>query len=218
VSYIVNGVIALMDFIYAVTSSWGVTVILLTILVRLVMLPITVMQTRSMQKLQMIQPEQQKIQKKYKDDPERLNLELAELYRKHKVNPASGCILPFLQFPILMAMIRGLEAHPVLKTATFLGISLGQPEKVFLPLIAVATTYLAIRLSPTMGAGAQQGSSQTIMTIFMLGMMWYFSFRFAAAVSIYIITANVVALFERFLVPQSGTAGRELGLSEKRRD
>ncbi|HHW18996.1 MAG TPA: membrane protein insertase YidC [Firmicutes bacterium] len=207
-SYIVNGMIAVMDYIHSVTSSWGLSIIGLTLLVRLVILPFTIMQARSSQKLALIQPETQRLQKKYKDDPERLNMEIMELYRKHKVNPASSCLLLVIQFPVLWAVIRALEAHPALKSATFLGIALGRPEKVFLPILAVATTYLAVRLSPTMGGGVQQqGQGQNAMIVAMLGIMWYFSFRFAAAVSIYIITANIAGLFERFLVPRGETAG-----------
>jgi len=207
-AYVINGMIAIMDFIHSVTSSWGLSIIGLTLLVRLVLLPFTIMQARSSQKLALIQPEQQKLQKKYKNDPERLNIEIMELYRRHKVNPASSCLLLVIQFPVLWAVIRSLEAHPALKGATFLGISLGQPEKVVLPIIAVATTYLAMRLSPTMGGGMQQqGKSQNAMMFGMLGFMWYICFRFAASVSIYIITANMVGLLERFLVPRSQTSG-----------
>lgn len=207
-AYVINGMIAIMDFIHSVTSSWGLSIIGLTLLVRLVILPFTIMQARSSQKLALIQPEQQRLQKKYKNDPERLNMEIMELYRRHKVNPASSCLLLVVQFPVLWAVIRSLEAHPALKGATFLGISLGQPEKVVLPIIVVATTYLAMRLSPTMGGGMQQqGKSQNAMMLGMLGIMWYFSFRFAASVSIYIITANMVGLLERFLVPRSQTSG-----------
>lgn len=205
-SYIVNAMIAVMDFIHGFTGSWGLSIIGLTILVRLVLSPLTYMQGRANQKLQLIKPEQDKIQKKYKDDPERLQMELAELYRRNKVNPATGCLLPFIQFPILIAMIRALDAHPALKTATFLGFQLGQPEKVWLPIIAVATTYLAMKLSPAMGAGAEQGQAQNVMIIFMLAVMWYFSYRYSASVSLYIITANILGVFERFLVPRNESA------------
>lgn len=210
-SYIVNALISVMDAIYKLTSSWGLSIIGLTLLVRLVMLPFTIVQARSSQKMALIQPELQKVQKKYKDDPERLNIEIAELYRREGVNPFSSCLLLIIQLPILMAMVRALEAHPALKTATFLSIPLALPEKKILPLIAVVTTYLAMKFSPTMGASGQQQGSQNAMMIGMLGVIWYFCFKYAAAVSIYIITANVASFLERFVVPRVEKAGEGTG-------
>lgn len=202
-SYVVNVMLGIIDFIYGVTSSWGLAIIGLTLLVRVLLLPITVIQTRSMQKMAIVTPEQQRLQKKYKDDPDRLNLEIMELYREHKVNPATSCLAPLLPFPVIIAMIRALGAHTGLQEAHFLGIALGQPAPWFLAVLAIGSTYLAMRLSPTMGAGAQQDEkTQKMMTIFMLGMMALFAFRYQAALSIYIISGNIFGTLERFVVPR----------------
>ena len=98
-SYIVNLMLSVMDFIYGVVGNWGVTVIGLTILVRLIVLPLTIAQGHSARRMALIQPELDRLQKKYGDDPERLNLEMVDLYRRHKVNPATGCLLPFVHCP-----------------------------------------------------------------------------------------------------------------------
>lgn len=208
-SYIINGMIWVMDQIFKLTGSWGLAVIGLTLLTRLVVLPATIMQARSLRKLALIQPEQAKLQKKYKDDPERLNLEIMELYRRHKVNPATSCLGFAIQLPVLLAVIRSLDAHPALKDATFLNLTLGKPGNWVLVALVVGSTYLATRFSPTMGTTQQQGSSQTAMTVVMLAIMGYFSMRYASAVSVYIITANVAGLLERFLVPRDDTTTLE---------
>ncbi|HHY17796.1 MAG TPA: YidC/Oxa1 family membrane protein insertase, partial [Firmicutes bacterium] len=174
-SYIMDAMLHVIDFLYGLTGSWGLSIIGLTVLVRLLILPITIMQGRSAQRMAIIQPELEKIQKKYKDDPERLNLEIMDIYRRNKANPASSCILPLIQLPVLWAMIRALEAHPAMKEGVFLGLKLGEPAMqqgriygVIVIAITIGTTYLAMRLSPSMGAGTQQGQSQNVMMIGML--------------------------------------------------
>ncbi len=201
-SYITNAMIAILDFVHRVTGSWGVAIMGLTVVVRLAMLPLTIMQARSNHALSIIGPEQTKLQKKYKDDPDRLNMEIMELYRKHKVSPFSSCLGLAIQFPILIAMIKSLDAHPVLKTATFLGLELGKPGTLPLVLAAILSTYLAMRFSPSMSSGQQQAGNQNVMIILMLGMMAFFAFRYSTAVSVYIITANLVGLLERLVVPR----------------
>lgn len=211
-SHIVNYMLGVMDFIYSLVGSWGFTVIVLTVLVRTIILPLTIMQGRSARRMSLIEPEREKIQKKYQDDPERLNLEIMDLYRRNKVNPASSCLLPFVQLPVLWAMIRALEAHEQMKTATFFGLVLGEPAMqqgttygLIVIGLTVASTYIATKFSPSMAAGGQQQQSQNVMLIGMLAFMGYFSIKFATAVSVYIITANLMGLVERLAIPHGET-------------
>ncbi len=205
----------IMRSIYGFTGQWGLAIIGLTILVRVVILPLTVMQGRSAVKMQLIQPEATKIQKKYKDDPERMNIEIMDLYRRNKVSPWASCLPLLLQFPVLMGMIRALDL-PDLASATFLGLELGKVGGIVMAVAAVATTYLSMKFSPTM-AGTAQGGSQNATMMAMMGLMFFFSWKYSAAVSVYIITANLMGLLERFLVPHPGAVASEgAGSSEKR--
>lgn len=215
-SYIIEFLSKVMDYIGTATGNYGLAVMGLTLLIRLVVLPFTIIQARSTQKMAIIQPETAKLQKKYKDDPERLNMEIMDLYRRHKVNPASSCIVLAIQFPVLMAMIRALDFNQALKGARFLGLTLGQPGGLPMAIVAALTTYLSVKFSPSMGAGAQQGQSQNVMTLAMVGLMLFFSWKYAAAVSLYIITANLLGLVERYLVPRPETTPEGAGPSEKR--
>jgi YidC/Oxa1 family membrane protein insertase len=213
-SYIIDLMISVMNAIEGVTHSWGLAIIGLTVLMRVALLPLTMMQARSTRAMAIIGPEQQRLQKKYKDDPELMNQKLMELYSEHKISPFSSCLGLALQFPILMAMIRSLGAHPALETATFLGLNLGSPPDPWWPLVLVAagTTYLAMRFSPSMSAGAQQGSSQNVTMLVMLGLMAYFATKYASAVSLYIITANLVGVLERFVVYRGSGSGEGAGV------
>lgn len=211
---IVNFLQNIMRSIYGFTGQWGLAIIGLTILVRVVILPLTVMQGRSAVKMQQIQPEATKIQKKYKDDPERMNIEIMDLYRRNKVSPWASCLPLLLQLPVLMGMIRAL-ALPDLASATFLGLALGQAGGIVMAVAAVATTYLSMKFSPTM-AGTAQGGSQNVTMVAMMGLMFFFSWKYSAAVSVYIITANLMGLLERLFVPHPGVVASEgAGSSEK---
>jgi YidC/Oxa1 family membrane protein insertase len=95
--------------IYAVVKSYGLAIILLTLLTRVIMLPLSIKQTRSMREMQRVQPEVKKIQAKYKGDKQKMNQEMMALYKEHGVNPFGGCLPLLMQFPVLIALFRVLR-------------------------------------------------------------------------------------------------------------
>lgn len=107
---LLEGMGAVLAFFYAGIPSYGVAIIGLTVAVRLLLFPLTAKQTRSMQKMQVIQPEIKRIQAKYKDDRQKLNEEIMKYYKENKVNPLAGCVPLIAQMPIffaLFAVLRG---------------------------------------------------------------------------------------------------------------
>ena len=99
----------LLRILYGVTHNYGLAIILLTILIRIVLYPLMKKQMVSMQETQKIQPLMQEIQKKYKDDKERMNQEVMRLYKEHGVNPMGGCLPLLIQMPILILFFRVLR-------------------------------------------------------------------------------------------------------------
>jgi YidC/Oxa1 family membrane protein insertase len=91
---------------YGFTRSYGVSIILLTITVRLILFPLTARQTRSMQNMQKVQPQVKLLQAQYKDDRQKLNEELMKFYKQNKINPAAGCLPLLLQMPIFFALYK----------------------------------------------------------------------------------------------------------------
>jgi YidC/Oxa1 family membrane protein insertase len=89
---------------YAVVPSFGLSIILLTVAVRVVLLPLSIKQTRSMREMQRIQPEVKKLQAKYKGNRQKLNEEMMKLYKEHNVNPFGGCLPLVMQFPVLIGL------------------------------------------------------------------------------------------------------------------
>lgn len=112
---LLQGIGWLVAQIYGLIPNYGVTIIVLTVLIRLVLLPLGVKQIRSMQSMQAIQPKVKQLQQKYKGNKQKQQEEVMKLYKEHGVNPFSGCWPVLLQFPILIAMYSVLRfpQHPV---------------------------------------------------------------------------------------------------------
>jgi len=108
-SSLITLVTNLLTILYGFTHNYGVAIILLTILIRLILYPLMQKQMVSMREMQKIQPLMKAVQDKYKDDKERLNKELMALYKEHKVNPMGGCLPLLIQMPILILLFQTLR-------------------------------------------------------------------------------------------------------------
>lgn len=113
-----------------VVENYGIVIILLTIIVRIVLIPLTITQTRSVAKMQKLQPELKELQKKYKDDKQKLQQETMAFYQKNNVNPLAGCLPLLLQMPVFFALFQALRnpseiVTNVLGNSTFNGIASG---------------------------------------------------------------------------------------------
>jgi YidC/Oxa1 family membrane protein insertase len=124
VEFIITPLRWIMDLIYSVVGSYGVTVILFTLVIKLLILPLDIKQRNSMRKMQDIQPKIDEINKKYEKDPEKKSAKTMELYKKEKINPLGGCLPMLIQMPILFAMfavmrhIAGEEAVKMVQAVT----------------------------------------------------------------------------------------------------
>jgi len=108
-SSLITLVTKLLTILYGFTHNYGVAIILLTVLIRLILYPLMQKQMVSMREMQKIQPLMKAVQEKYKNDKERLNKELMALYKEHKVNPMSGCLPLLIQMPILILLFQTLR-------------------------------------------------------------------------------------------------------------
>lgn len=108
----------ILRILYSVTHNYGLAIILLTIIIRVLLYPLMQKQMTSMRETQKIQPLMQEIQKKYKNDKERLNQELMKLYKEHKVNPMGGCLPLLIQMPILILFFQVLRGFEYLDPVT----------------------------------------------------------------------------------------------------
>src|SRR5439155_26232249 len=145
-------------------GNYGVAIILLTVLTRVLFYPLTVKSMRSMKAMQALQPQVNALRNKYKSDPQRLQKETLELYRKYKVNPMGGCLPMVAQVPIFYALFLGLSVSVELQNAAFLCFVRGlfgadlwicdlaahDPTYV-LPVLMGITMFIQQKLTPTTG-------------------------------------------------------------------
>ncbi len=124
-SPIQHGLEYIVIFLYNhVVANYGIVIILLTIIVRIVLVPLTISQTRSMAKMQKIQPELKELQKKYKDDKQKLQQETMEFYKKNNVNPLAGCLPLLFQMPVFFALFQALRNPSEIVTNVLGGFNL----------------------------------------------------------------------------------------------
>ncbi len=118
-SFLAIPLLRLMKVFHSVTGNYGVDIILLTILIKVLFIPLTNRSMKSMRDMQRLQPQMAKLREKYKDDRETLNKEMIELYRRHRVNPLGGCLPMLLQFPVFIGLYQALSQAIELRHAPF---------------------------------------------------------------------------------------------------
>ncbi|MCC6177475.1 MAG: membrane protein insertase YidC [Chloroflexi bacterium] len=193
------------------TGSGGMAIILFTIFLKLILLPLSLMQTKSMKAMQAIGPELAEIKKKYPKDRERLAQEQMRLYKENGVNPAAGCLPMIPMMVVLIGLYQALNqlAHSDLPTDqafrdSFLWIpNLNQPDIVghiagiaipgLLPILMLVTQLAYGRMTPMSGSpdDSQQQMMQRMTTYFMPFMLFFFSFNFPAGLVVYWVISNI---------------------------
>jgi len=154
--YLNNVVKKLLEFFYKATGNYGWAIIILAVVFNLIFSPLTLKSQRSMKGMQKLQPEIQALKEKYKDNPQAINKEMLQLYKKHKVNPMGGCLPMFLQIPVFIALYNTLMRSYELKNAAFLWVKdLSEPDRLFvlaksLPLIGSEINLLPILMAALM--------------------------------------------------------------------
>lgn len=191
---------AALRFLFSFTHSWGIAIILFTLLIRLLLHPLNKKQMDSMKGMQAIQPELQKLQKQYKNDPQTLNMKSMELYKEKGVNPAAGCLPLLIQMPILIALFESIRGLTELKDASFLWLpSLTQTGDMILviatALVTLAQTYIQQKLTPS-AAG-----NQNSLMLYMMPLMIIFIGRgLPAGVLLYWFTSTTVMAIQQFFI------------------
>lgn len=120
-------------FLHSFISNWGIVLIIFAIIIKVVLYPLTKSSMTSMQKMQALQPMMEEIREKYKEDPQKMNAQIMNLYREYGVNPAGGCLPLLLQFPILIALYNVFRSAIELRQAGFFWWidDLSVPDKLF---------------------------------------------------------------------------------------
>lgn len=178
-----------------VYPNYGVNIILLTIVVRIAMSPLTFTQIRAQSQIQKIQPQINKIREKYKNDREKMNQEIMSIYRENKINPLSGCLPLLLQLPVIFALYMMIQKYAPINVESFLWLNeLGKPDPYYiLVILFVVTSFITQQMTIT-------EPSQKFINYIMPIAMGILFIRFPAALFIYFDTSNIWQLGERFII------------------
>lgn len=202
---IVQWMTSLLQILYNLTSqiglaNYGIAIILLTIIIKMIIFPLTWKQMASMRKMANLQPKVKEIQKKYKDDPQKSQAAIMELYKEYNVNPMSGCLPIVIQLPIFWSLYSTLLHFPYGNSASahFIWVNLTQKDPYFvLPILAAGTTFLQTKLT---SPNATTDPTQKMMLYFMPLMFGYISASVPSGLALYWVTMNVVSILQQLFI------------------
>lgn len=192
------------QFFYNLTASlgfpsYGIAIIILTIVIKVLLLPFALKQIKSMKGMQEIQPKVAALQKKYKNDRAKLSIEMQKLYREHNISPLAGCLPLLIQMPFLVSIFYALQGFQYDSAhASFLWLSslaAKDPTYVLPILSAVSTWALSAQTAPKNAEGPQK-----MMTYFMPLFIGYISINFPSGLVIYWVVSNLFQLVQQTIV------------------
>lgn len=210
--------ISTMRFFYNIVHSWGIAIILLSVFLNIILFPLTLKSFKSMQKMQEIHPQMEKLKKQLKDNPQKLNKEILDLYKKYNINPFSGCLPMLLQMPVFIALYQALMKSVELRSASFLWIKdLSLPDAVpipvslpligssinILPIIMIIAMFVQQKISTkSMGAAVtdEQKQQQKIMLIMMPVMFGFIFYNMPSGLVLYWVVSTLLTLTEQSLI------------------
>lgn len=183
---------------YNISHNYGIAIIILTTLVRIPFIPLVNKGQKSMKKLQDIQPKMAEIKEKYKKDPQKMQKETMELYKKHKVNPMGGCLPMLLQIPVFFALYKVLMIAIELKGAPFMlwihDLSIKDPYYI-LPIVMGATMVIQQKMTPS----TMEPTQQKIMML--MPVVFTFMFlSFPSGLVLYWLVNNVLSIAQQWYV------------------
>lgn len=196
-------ILYVLKFFYSIFSNYGIAIILLTLLMRILVFPIAYRGYKSMDKMQKIQPLLKQIREKYKDDSQKANLETMAVMKEHKVNPVGGCLPMLLQLPIFFAFYRVLSESIVMYQAPFVlwiyDLSL-KDQFYVLPILMGLTMFIQQKLTPTNLEPMQQK-----VMLFMPLIFSVFMISLPSALTLYIFVSTLFGVLQQYLFTKSKT-------------
>ena len=192
-----------LNTIHGVVKDYGVAILVLTLVVRLVLWPLQSKANQTMRKTALLGPKMQELREKYKDDPTRMNQEVMKLYKQYGINPVGGCLPMAIQIPIFFGLYQMLAQAVELRNARFLWVhDLSQPDTVahvpvlgwpinIIPLLMAATQVWLMAMTPKTGDPTQRRVMMFTPLIFL-----FFCYNFAAALALYYTAQNLFSILQ----------------------
>jgi YidC/Oxa1 family membrane protein insertase len=184
-----------MQRFYGLVHNWGAAIVLLTVLVKALLYPLTVKSMQSMQEMKKLQPEVEKLKAKHGDDKEKMNQEVMRLYQTHKVNPLGGCLPLLLQMPVWLALYATLQTSVELYRQQFLWLKdlTAYDPYYILPLAMGVSSFVMQKLSPQPADNAQAKMLLYFMPVFFTFLM----LKLPSGLTLYILVNNLLSIAQQ---------------------
>ncbi len=207
-----------------VVKNYGLAVILITLLIRLIMFPLTQKSAVQSENLKLAKPELDKLEKKYKNrqDQEAMmqkSQEMLVIYKKYKINPMAGCLYAFIQLPLFLAFYEALNRLPLIFEGSFLGLHLGMTPltgitsgKIYYILIVILVglvTYFSFKLNSGASMSSDQAKQMKMMTNIMTGVITLSSLTISSAIGLYWITNSGFTIVQNLIVKRRKNNGKD---------
>ena len=198
-TFIAHPVFLFLKYIHSIVGNWGWAIIIITLIIRLILYPLTYKGMVSMNKLKALSPKIKELQKQHKGDPQKMNAKMMELYKKHGANPMGGCLPMLMQIPIFFAIYRVLLNSVELKDAPWIGwihdLSIMDPYYI-LPVLMGASMFWQQRITPTNFTDPMQ---EKIMKFLPL-IFTFFFVTFPAGLTLYWFVNNLFSVAQQYYV------------------
>ena len=179
-----------------VGHDYGLALLIVTLLIRLLTVPLMLKSLRNTKKIQALQPQLAEIKKQTGKDPKKYQEQMMALYKAENVNPLAGCMPMLLQMVILMILYRAIYTDQAMLHSSFLGLPLGVPDHTFiLPVLAGVTSYLQQKVSMV-----QTDPSQKMLMYIFPVMIFFLSTRYLAALALYWVFSNVFTIVQMSII------------------
>ena len=203
-------IIKVMDGLYQVTAaigfpSYALAIILISILLKLVLYPLMQKQMKSTMNMQEVQPKLEYVQKKYKNNPEKMNEEVMKLYKEYDINPMAGCLPLLIQMPILIGLFMALRQYNFdpIEHATFFWVpNLGQADPLhILPVLVALTMYAQQKVTMSASGGNEQTAQMMKTMLYMMpAMMLFVCWSMPAGLCLYWAFFSVLSIIQQYFM------------------
>lgn len=200
--------VEILKFFNSIVGNYGLAIILTTILIKLILFPLSLKQEKAMQRMKDLQPELDKINKEYKGDKVKINEMTANLYKEKNVNPFSGCLPLLIQLPIFVALYYAFMSNEIPQSATFLWFNLKKPDAIYtigkfsinvLPIISAVLMVVQQKLMTPQSSENENNVMQSTMLMMPIMMLFIF-YKFPSGLNLYYVVNTAISILIQLYV------------------
>ena len=194
-----DGLKYILNLLYSNIGNYGLAIIGITVIIKIILFPLTLKQDKSMREMKKIQPEIEKVKEKYKGNPQEMNKATMELYKEHNVSPFGGCLPVILQMPILFGLFNVLRNPKIIpEDAHFLIFTLVSKDTTYI--LPILNALVAFAQQKVMSKGTVQNAQTEMMPYIFPVMMFVISFSMPSGLQIYWLASSLIGVLQQYVL------------------